>query len=362
MKKIKILENGSGVIGKLPKGCLLCEKGAKMVLLITGICNFPCFYCPLSFKKKGKDVIYANEKLVKKETDLIEEAEKIDALGTGITGGDPIYVFDRTINYIKILKENFGIEHHIHLYTASIPTEKQINSLTKAGLDEIRFHIPIKKVGKIDVSKYKETILQSKKNMDVGVEIPVLPKNEKRYLELINSLDKIGIDFLNLNELEYSERNYKIFNEMGYDVKDDISSAVKGSEETALNLMETADVDFTIHYCSSSFKDGVQLRNRIMRRVKNVVKDYEIITEEGLLLKGIVEVKRPTFESLKKLESDLVNRFSIPENLIHVDIEKNRVEIASWILEEISKDLDFKCFIVEEYPTADRLEVERLGL
>lgn len=361
--KIKILKKGSRVKGTLPKGCKLCEIGAKMVLLVTGICNQPCFYCPLSFKKKGKDVVYANEKLVENENDVIEEGVKINALGTGITGGDPILVFSRSINYIKLLKKNFGLEHHIHLYTASIPNHKQINSLAKAGLDEIRFHIPISKKGNIGVLKYKEAILQSKKKlMNVGVEIPTLPKNEKRYLKLINTLDKIGIDFLNLNELEYSERNYKTFNEMGYDVKDEISSSVKGSEKTAINIIENADVTFTIHYCSSSFKDGVQLRRRIMRRAKNVAKDFEIISEDGLLLKGVVELQNPTIKSLNLLEKNLKNRFSIPKNLISVDFEKKRLEIAPWILEEIAKYIDFNCFIVEEYPTADRLEVERLKI
>lgn len=38
-----------------------------------------------------------------------------------------------------------------------------------------------------------------------------------------------------------------------------------------------------VHYCSSSLKDAVQLRNRIMRRAKNVVKNYEIITDDGTL-------------------------------------------------------------------------------
>ena len=363
MSKIQTLENSSLLKGKLPKGCELCEQGAKMVLLITGLCKIPCFYCPLSFKKKGNDVIYANEKLAKNDDDIIDEAKKIDALGTGITGGDPILVFERTIKYIELLKKHFGKEHHIHLYTASIPTEEQIKNLAENGLDEIRFHLPLKKTGKIEFSEYVDVFKYSQNTgMDVGVEIPVIPGNEKNYNELINSLNETGIDFINLNELEYSERNYKIFNEMGYDVKDEISSAVKGSETSAIKILKDSDVDFSIHYCSSSFKDGVQLRKRIMRRAKNVAKDYEIITEDGMLLKGVIELKNPTYEKLRDLENSLIKGYSIPENSIYVDLEKNRLEIASWILEDIATELEFECFIVEEYPTADRLEVERLKL
>lgn len=44
---------------------------------------------------------------------------------------------------------------------------------------------------------------------------------------------------------------------------------------------------------------------------------------------------------------------------MHFDKEKERIEVAPWILEEIFEDLPYDSFIVEEYPTADRLEVER---
>lgn len=35
------------------------------------------------------------------------------------------------------------------------------------------------------------------------------------------------------------------------------------------------------------------------------------------------------------------------------------MEIAAWILEEVGEELPFDCCITEEYPTRDRLEVER---
>ena len=45
-----------------------------------------------------------------------------------------------------------------------------------------------------------------------------------------------------------------------------------------------------------------------------------------------------------------------------IDDEKLRLEIAPWVLEELAAEIDrsqFDCYITEEYPTADRLEVER---
>ncbi|PJB22055.1 MAG: hypothetical protein CO114_02080 [Euryarchaeota archaeon CG_4_9_14_3_um_filter_38_12] len=130
--------------------------------------------------------------------------------------------------------------------------------------------------------------------------------------------------------------------------------------------MKNLDVNIALHYCSSSFKDAVQLRNRIMRRAKNISKKYEIITKDGTLLKGVIQCKK-----MKTVMKEMIRNYNIPENLINIDKEKKRIEIAPWVLEKIyeinfrekiSKQLPYKCFIVEEYPTADRLEVERIRL
>jgi hypothetical protein len=40
----------------------------------------------------------------------------------------------------------------------------------------------------------------------------------------------------------------------------------------------------------------------------------------------------------------------------------NKVEVAPWVLEDIADELGFKCYISEQYPTADALEVERTPL
>jgi len=119
--------------GSLPKGCRLCGTGGKLVLFVTGLCGKGCFYCPLSTEKRGKDAVFANEKRVASDRDIIDEAKLIDAAGTGITGGDPLAVPARTIRYIRMLKRRFGKGHHIHLYTATAD-EKMVDRLANAAL------------------------------------------------------------------------------------------------------------------------------------------------------------------------------------------------------------------------------------
>ena len=109
-----------------------------------------------------------------------------------------------------------------------------------------------------------------------------------------------------------------------------------------------------VHYCSSSFKDATQLRNRILRRARNTATGLEIISEEGTFIKGVIETKEP-----KKIIKQLKKEFQLPDELIRHDAEKSRIEIAAWALEDLPVLPNCQYFIVEEYPTADRLEVEK---
>jgi pyruvate formate-lyase activating enzyme-like uncharacterized protein len=86
-------ENQSGSFyTHLPHGCRLCYEGAKMVLFVTGLCRNSCFYCPVSEKRMHKDVTFANERPVSSDDDILDEARSMNALGTGITGGEPLLV------------------------------------------------------------------------------------------------------------------------------------------------------------------------------------------------------------------------------------------------------------------------------
>ena len=93
---------------KLPRGCAYCVKGEKLVLFVTGICPRKCCFCPVSDEKYQQDVIFANEQNVNNFDDVVMEAKSMNAKGAGITGGDPLARLDRTVSYIKKLKEKFG--------------------------------------------------------------------------------------------------------------------------------------------------------------------------------------------------------------------------------------------------------------
>lgn len=346
---LRRMECGSYRCGRISEGCVRCIEGSKMVLFVTGRCGCGCDYCPVSLEKKGKDVIYANERLVHSDEEIIDEAESMDARGTGITGGDPLLDMDRTVHYIRLLKDRFGPDHHIHLYTATIDAEKA-RILEEAGLDEIRFHPREDMWSSMEGSGLAEA--RGSIGISVGVEVPALPRREDDLVHLIAYARSVGVDFVNLNELEFSESNWDMMDIHGYSVKDDVSSAVAGSEETALKAMKRAR-GMDVHYCSSAFKDGVQLRRRLIRRAIHISEEYQQVTEDGTLVRGFAK------GDPEAVVSFLVSK-GVPANLYRrMD---DRVEVAPWILEKLAEGMEWKAWLSEQYPTADGLEVERTPL
>jgi hypothetical protein len=260
---------------------------------------------------------------------------------------------DRTLHYIRLLKMEFGPQHHIHLYTSTVD-RKKFQDLAEAGLDELRIHPQVETWRSLENEGIEEAVAGL--GIPVGFEVPAIPGEEDGLKNLIDLAERAGLDFVNLNELEFSHTNAESLNERGFNVIDDVSSAVKGSAAMAKRLLRQ-ERRVTVHFCSSSFKDVVQLRNRIKRRARRVANKYDLVTDEGLLIKGIIETPEP-----EAVAQRLHSEYDVPRNMMGPDPERKRLEVAPWILEELFPELGLECYIVEVYPTADHLEVERRPL
>ncbi len=364
----------SHLIGKPAKGCQLCVRGFKLVIFVTGLCPNKCFFCPISEKKSGKDVVYANEWKIAREKDILEEAKLTNAKGAGITGGDPLVKLDRVVKYIKLLKRKFGRKFHIHLYTPlNLVTEEKLKKLYNAGLDEIRFHPMLDRQ-----NEWPRILLAKKFKWDVGVEIPVIPGKKKETIKLIDYI-KDKVKFLNLNELEISDTNVNKLVEMGFKPKEGISYGVKGSETLAKELLKYLQkTKLNVHYCTTTTKDKVQLARRIKRRAVNVALKTDFITDEGLLVRGVIYLPelKPGFgyalqvesidkkrfaRKLKQIKIKLQKQLKIPSSFLHIDTLKPRILTSIVIVDEFKdeiKKMKIVPAIVEEYPTWDSLEVD----
>jgi len=369
----QVIENThfySKKIGKFPKGCDMCVKGEKLVLYITGVCPRSCWYCPLSEKRKDLDVIYANEWKVKTVEEVIIEAKMCSSKGAGITGGDPLAKVDRTCEYIRALKKEFGKKFHIHLYTTFVLcTEENMKKLYEAGLDEIRFHPDFQK--EKDWSRINYAL---KYDWEIGLEIPAIAEEKKGILKMIDYFDG-KVKFLNINELEVAERNFEEMENRNLVTKTDISHGVEGSEKFAKELMKYClKKNLNVHYCTSKLKDKVQMQNRFKLRAKKAKTKFDIVTDEGLLLRGIIYLKElhPTIKDYKKVfentnKAEMILKLKIFEKNfkregLDVIVDEKKLRFITYPehveqFAEVLKKQGFIPAIIEEDPTVEAFEV-----
>lgn len=351
----------------LPKGCELCREGSKLVLYLTGECQSHCYYCPVGRDRMYVDRAFANEREIAPGAvaPVIEEARAIRAKGVGITGGDPMTKPERVAEYCKALKQEFGPAFHIHLYTQNVFDPAWLPKLKAAGLDEIRFHAPVGWWDKMAASPWNALLpaaLQA--GLRTGLEVPAIPYKEADLFALCMWAASLGAEFVNLNELEFSEANMDQLVSRGFTFLNDSSNVVKESRDTARRVVETslkARLKTAVHFCASTYKDSVQLRKRLQRRAETVERPLEAISPDGTLLFGVIETDA---EDLEPLYDRLVGEFQVPLDMVQINRDVGRVEVAPWYLEDIHEKVGpvAKSYIVEVYPTATRLEVERTPL
>lgn len=342
-----ITDSVGSVYSYLSPGCQICMQGAGLVLFLTGRCERSCFYCPISGERRGKDQAYANEQPVRSIQDILDEGRAMDALGTGITGGEPLLRLDHLLECVRAIKSEFGQSHHVHLYTGLLPSSRVLRRLRAAGLDEIRFHPPPPEWN--DVRELSRALSEAASlGLLAGVEIPAI-RPAPAIVKAVRSADA----FLNINELEFSETNFEALREQGF-LPQDLGCGAEGSEEIARSGFLLRDLK--VHYCPSRFKDAVQLRERLKRRARRTARAFDHISEEGTVIHGIIE--GDLGRALRLLQS-----LEVPTNMFLV--REGRIDIAAPILEDISKELkSIDCIIsvVERYPLEDGLVVDRIQL
>ncbi|MCX8204207.1 MAG: radical SAM protein [Candidatus Nezhaarchaeota archaeon] len=325
----------------------------KLVVFVTGLCHRRCFYCPLSRDRRWKDVRYVNERPITSDMDVLKEAEDMDAGGAGFTGGDPLLRPERTLHYLKLLKENFR-NFHIHLYTAPGRhlNNNILKGLAKAELDELRLHPDLSNIHLVT-----ESVKEAKREgLTVGVEVPALP-GEAEYLKtLAITVEEAGADFIIVNELEMNDENAFQLRTRGLRLKQGSLSAVEGSEEVALDLLLfiESELSLSAHYCPAMVKDSHQYKGRLRRMALKKARPYEEVTGDGLLRKGVIvgDVDR-----LCKLAGWIMSQLGVPDYMLFLNKERGELELAVTVMREAKQRgtlRKLKAYIVEEYPTFNR--------
>ena len=319
---------------KLPRnlsdGCRLCYQGAKLVLFITGRCPRTCWYCPLSAERKDLDVIFANDRQITSPDEAIEEAEIMDALGTGVTGGEPLFELERVVEYCAALKDHFGKDHHIHLYTGKAPTEEELSRLSPV-VDEIRMHPPHELWPNIMQSAYPKSIAAAKKmGFDVGIEVPSL-QGLRHFFPLLDSLD-----FFNINQLEWGDANADAMRERKLEPVNPLCNAIEGSTKWAGEINGHPKV----HYCTSVFKDSVQLRERLKRIARNSARPFDMITDDGTIMYGVMDPGN---------DMEMILSLMRPGST-YAEMEDGTIELDWQQMRKIPRKFGGERKIIERYP------------
>ncbi|MEM5814394.1 MAG: radical SAM protein, partial [Candidatus Aenigmatarchaeota archaeon] len=266
----------------------------------------------------------------------------------GMTGGEPLMKIDRVTGYIRLLKKAFGKRFHIHLYTnGTLATDENLKKLHDAGLDELRIHMN------------KEAVKKALKfpNWSVGMEVPCLPGRENELFELVDYLESAGAQFLNLNELEFSDRNVEPMEGLGFALRSDSLTAVDGSRETADAVLEYArGKKLSVHFCTARLKLDCQLRNRLINRANSVRKPFEKVTANGFLRKGVVEAG-----DLEKAVDELKG-LNVPAGMIFVNAKARRIEISEEAARAVAGKTKLKVAVIDEYPSAEPWDWEKTPL
>lgn len=306
--KIRRLPTGSVVYGRLPRGCELCQQGLKTVVFLTGLCPQRCFYCPLSSERKDKDVLYVNEVLASPDNffeAVLAEVLRSASMGVSITGGEPLIKPSLVSGLTRFLKDKLSNDFHVHLYTSGLTINgKLVRELIDSGVDELRIHAPLNRLEAV-----LKTVKQEGGSTPVGLEYPALPGKLDELLLLLDVAEKNELNFIVLNELEFTETNAQSLLLRGYSMLPDYRGA-KDSRRTALILLEEAEkrgASVNVHFCPVSVKDGVQTSLRVYRHANLNALPYHVVTDDGT----VVEV---SYMSLRRTEpvADLYPRGKLP--------------------------------------------------
>ena len=330
------------------EGCRLCLKGEKLVLFIDGRCSRNCYYCSLSSKRKNKPETWANERKCKNIKEVIEEAKESNSKGAGITGGDPLLNLKKTAKYSKELKKKFGKKFHIHIYLPTrLVNEKNLKKLSES-VDEVRFHpeFLIKNMMPQETQAETQKIKKAAEifgKENTGIEMPMIPDKKKQIFQFIKKAAEY-VGFVNLNEFEISETNFKHIIE-NYSLEKE-GYVIKGSKQAGIWVLKKClqeRLKTKIHLCTAETKNWHQYKNRLLK--------HEILPYGKRIKEGTVRyfANYDSYEKLKKQQNNKKGYYP--------DKKKKRIILNPKQAEKLRKN--YKIELVEEYPTYDGIETER---
>lgn len=263
----------------ISKGCEICGQGKWSCLFITGKCNAGCFYCPAP---QLKDEAPSTQGIDFHSS--LEYADYINHFkfnGVSFSGGEPLLYFDRTLEYLRKVRVLCSTDIYIWMYTNGILADKEkITQLADAGLNEIRFDIGATAFS-LDKIKYARDTIPN-----ITIEIPAIPEEKDKLIELLPQMVKAGVTNLNLHQLRLTRHNAAKLIKRGYSIINAEKPIVLESELAALEIINYArehNIDIGINYCSFFFKYRFQKAGFRKQMALALASNTTTITQSGYL-------------------------------------------------------------------------------
>ncbi len=210
-----------------------------------------------------------------------KESSGVEMTHIALTGGEPLIHPEEALAFFRHAHTTWP-DAHLRLYTTGDQlSEELLDDLVDAGLSEIRFSIKLEDDATEKDAVLERIALAASRDLDVMVEMPVIPGTLDEMRKLILKLDGLGIFGINLLEFCYPFNNWPEFEKRGFEVKNppfpilyDYEYAgglpIGGSEVEALELVEFAldsGVRMGVHYCSleNKHRDQILTQNRSAR-------------------------------------------------------------------------------------------------
>jgi hypothetical protein len=271
--------NTKPFLNSLSKGCQLCGEGEWSCLFVTGKCNANCFYCPA--KQDADETPQTQKLLFEQPSAYVDYINRFGFKGVSFSGGEPLLFFDRTLEFLKQVKQNCPKVEHVWMYTNGIlASDDKLKALGEAGLDEIRFDL-----GAVN---YNPKVLKNAAKFikNVTVEIPAVPHEKEQLLSVLPLLCEYGVSNLNLHQLRLTKYNAPKLLQHEYTMLHGEQPTVAESEITALEIMAfvaSEGLPIGVNYCNFQFKNRFQKAGFRHKMAEILKLENEEITQNGFL-------------------------------------------------------------------------------
>ena len=203
---------------ELSRGCQeACKGGGWICIYLSRVCNRKCHFCPQYREAPNVgDDTWASlddpptiEKLKRYSLTL-----KDDIKGISFSGGEPFQQLERTpegfpgiYEWLDAINEmKWNKKPYLWIYTnGDFVTEDNVTKLVDKGIQEIRFDLAASDYNSKTLKKME---MVRKKVDKLAVEVPVLGWQLDELIGSLKRLEDIGVDYLNLHELQMTLFNW----------------------------------------------------------------------------------------------------------------------------------------------------------